>query len=71
MSSQDTTGCARYEIRFQSLYQSGRGLSFPCDVHGRVPLDALSERARSSYCYARAMVGREYATPAVQLADLH
>jgi len=30
-----------------------------------VELDALSERARSNYLYARAVVGREFATPAV------
>jgi hypothetical protein len=30
-----------------------------------VVLDELSERARSNYLYARAVVGREYATPEV------
>mgnify|MGYP002260649805 CR=1 FL=1 len=32
---------------------------------GRVTLDALSERARANYLYARAVVGREFATPRV------
>jgi hypothetical protein len=64
-------GAAGYELRFRSLFQEGRGLSFPCDAHGRVELDALSERARTNYLYARAVVGREYATPSVQLRDLH
>jgi hypothetical protein len=58
-----TTG---YELRFQSLFDEGRALSFPCDAQGRVDLDALSERARGNYLYARAVVGREFATPAVQ-----
>ena len=62
---------ARYEIRFQSLYDSGRGLSFPCDAQGRVGEEHLSERARLAYQRARSLVGREYATPAVQLSDLH
>jgi hypothetical protein len=62
---------ARYEIRFQSLFHSGRGVSFPCDAQGRVKLEALSDRARSTYQRARAMVGFEYATPAVVLSDLH
>jgi hypothetical protein len=31
----------------------------------------LSDRARSTYQRARAMVGFEYATPAVVLSDLH
>jgi hypothetical protein len=62
---------ARYELRFRSLYKEGRALSFPCDMHGRVHLDGLSERARHNYLFARAVVGREYATPAVLRADLH
>ncbi|GAB4042694.1 MAG: hypothetical protein Fur0014_15060 [Rubrivivax sp.] len=54
-----------YELRFDSLFQPGRGLSFPCDECGRVELDGLGERARSNYLYARAVVGREFATPQV------
>ena len=61
----------RYEIRFCSLFKEGRALAFPCDSQGHVELDALSERARHNYLYARALVGREYATPAVQLSDMH
>ena len=57
---------AVYELRFQSLFNEGRALSFPCDAQGHVDMDALSERARGNYLYARAVVGREYATPAVQ-----
>lgn len=56
-----------YELRFESLFNAGRALAFPCDERGRVELDALSERARSNYFYARAVVGREFATPAVVL----
>lgn len=55
-----------YELRFQSLFNEGRALAFPCDAEGHVDMDALSERARGNYLYARAVVGREYATPAVQ-----
>jgi hypothetical protein len=62
---------ARYELRFQSLYHEGRALSFPCDMHGRVHLDGLSDRARHNYLFARAVVGREFATPAVLRSDLH
>jgi hypothetical protein len=54
-----------HEIRFRSLFQAGRALSFPCDAQGHVDLDALSQRALGNYLYARAMVGREFATPAV------
>ena len=59
---------ATFEIRFQSLFNEGRGLAFPCDADGRVDLEALSERGRSNYLFARAMVGREFATPDVRLA---
>jgi hypothetical protein len=61
----------RYELRFDSMFVEGRGMSFPCDAHGQVNLDALSERARCNYLYARAVVGREFRTPAVRLSDLH
>jgi hypothetical protein len=66
-----STLAARYEIRFQSLHDSGRGLSFPCDAQGRVGEEHLSERARLAYRRAQSLVGRDYATPAVQLSDLH
>ena len=42
----------RFEIRFDSLVQQGRGLVFPCDPEGTVDVDALSERARSNYFFA-------------------
>ena len=61
----------QFELRFQSLFNSGRGFAFPCDPAGRVDMDHLSEKARNNYLYARAMVGRELAVPAVQLSDLH
>jgi hypothetical protein len=57
-----------YELRFQSLFDSGRGFAFPCDPRGQVDLDKLSDRARNNYLYARAMVGRELACPAVKPA---
>ncbi|HEY0884693.1 MAG TPA: hypothetical protein VGE20_05400 [Ramlibacter sp.] len=60
-----------YELRFQSLFDSGRGFAFPCDPEGQVDLDKLSDRARNNYLYARAMVGRELACPAVKPAAMH
>lgn len=60
-----------YELRFQSLFDDGRGLAFPCDASGRVDLDALSERARLNYLYARAVIGREYAVPSVRPSAVH
>jgi hypothetical protein len=58
--------CRRFELRFESLFHPGRGLTFPCDEGGHVLMDALSEPARRNYLYARAVVGREYAVPAVR-----
>jgi hypothetical protein len=57
-----------FQLRFQSLFDAGRGYAFPCDEEGHVDLNSLSERARTNYLYARAMVGREVATPAVCVA---
>ena len=73
MNSQTMTSdvTASYELRFQSLFNEGRALAFPCDARGSVELDALSEQARNNYLYARAVVGREYAAPAVLPCELH
>jgi len=57
----------QYELRFQSLFGIGRGYVFPCDPKGRVDLNQLSDRARNNYLFARAVVGRELAAPAVRL----
>lgn len=58
----------RYELSFEPLSGDGSGYAFPCDARGRVDLDALSERARNDYLFARALVGRTLAPPAVHVA---
>jgi hypothetical protein len=72
MNAASTTGQAHahYELRFESLFNAGRAYAFPCDPAGHVDLDALSERARNNYLYARAVIGRELAMPGVQLSTL-
>jgi len=62
---------ALYELRFQSLFDEGRAFAFPCDAEGHVDMDALSERARQNYLYARTVIGREVAMPAVLPSRLH
>jgi hypothetical protein len=62
---------AQYELRFQSLFDEGRAFAFPCDARGQVNMDALSERARQNYLYARAVIGREVAMPAVRVSAFH
>ena len=67
----NATNASGYEIRFESLYQAGKALAFPCDAAGHVEMDSLSDRARNNYLYARAVVGREFASPAVVARELH
>ncbi len=69
MNATDVLASPRFLLRFQSLFHSGRALVFPCDAQGRVTLDALSEKARKNYLFARAVVGHEYASPVVQAGD--
>jgi hypothetical protein len=71
MGTTPSQPCADYELRFQSLFKPGRGYSFHCDASGNVELDALSERARNNYLFARTAIGREFAVPVVQRSDCH
>ena len=61
----------RYELRFRSLFDEGRAFAFPCDAAGHVDMDTLSERARVNYLYARTVIGREVAMPAVRPRPAH
>ena len=62
---------ADYALHFESLVVAGRSCAFPCDAAGRVDLDALSDKARANYLYARTVVGREYSIPAVLVNSAH
>nr|WP_251010788.1 hypothetical protein [Variovorax paradoxus] len=53
------------ELRFLPITESVQCLAFPCDAAGRVDLDALGERARNTYLFARALMGRDYAFPVI------
>jgi hypothetical protein len=53
------------ELRFMSRSIRGRSLAFPCDAAGRVDIDALNDRERNNYLFARALMGRDYAFPVV------
>lgn len=57
-----------HELHFVSLHNPGREVVVPCDEIGQVDIDALSDRLRTSYLGARAMVGREYLYPTVRRA---
>lgn len=69
MPAATVPAAAGFELRFESLFDAGRALVFPCDESGEVPLSDLSARARDNYFYARKVVGREFAVPRVQHAD--
>jgi hypothetical protein len=56
-----------FELRYQSLFNEGRGYAFPCDADGHVNLDSLSDRKRESYLYVRALVGRDFSMPALRV----
>jgi hypothetical protein len=60
-----SSSAACYQIRFEPLRAAMRARVFSCDAHGRVEIDALGESARIDYLFARALVGREFATPAL------
>ena len=59
---------ARFELRFRSLFDDGRGYAFSCDEAGHVDIDTLSSQARLNYFYARTVIGREVAMPAVRVS---
>lgn len=54
------------QLLFASLFNPGRGIAVPCDAHGEVHMDELTERMKNAYLAARALVGREYAHPVIQ-----
>jgi hypothetical protein len=71
MNAYAASANAHFELRFQSLFNEGRALAFPCDAAGHVDLDSLSERARCNYYFARTVIGRDFAMPAVQARTTH
>jgi hypothetical protein len=70
-SNQSQAHCDAYELRFRSLFNEGRALAFPCDAAGHVDMDSMSENALNNYLYARTVIGREFALPAVLLTSMH
>ena len=58
-----------YYLFFGGLFPSVRSLLFPCDSAGHVEMDALTDRARDNYLFARAVVGCDYRMPVVVAAS--
>ena len=57
---------ARFELHFRSVHGASCGCSFPCDAAGHVDIDALADRARLDYFYARTLIGYEFLAPAIE-----
>ena len=53
--------CKHFQLSFRSLFNSGRGFAFPCDIAH------MGDKARNNYLFARAMVGRDFCPPAVEM----
>ncbi len=64
-----TTALPHHALRFQSLYNLGRGFAFPCDSAGNIDFSQLSEKARVNYNFAMNEVGHSLAIPFVQETD--
>jgi len=62
---------ASYELRVESLLAGDRAYGFPCDAAGHVDIDALGQRERLNYFYARTVIGRDFGRPAVVAVSLH
>ena len=62
----ETQDRSDYALRFQSLFDAGRGYTFPCDAAGHVDMNQLSTRGLCNYLYARAVVGREFQMPCIE-----
>jgi len=55
---------------FDRCSTKGAATRFPA-IEAVTSTYAMSERVRLSYLYARTVVGRDFAQPAVEPADLH
>jgi hypothetical protein len=66
----DTTLIAEptHLLHFEPLASPGAGFDIPCDPQGRVGLDALGDKARNDYFFARTLIGRLFARPTVKPA---
>jgi hypothetical protein len=59
--------CPGFLLRFEPLVEGERVIDIPCDVSGRVNLDALTEADRNAYFYARVVRHGRFAARVVPL----
>ena len=53
-------------LHFEPLTAGDAGLDIPCDPSGRVGLDALGDKLRNDYFFARTLIGRLFAAPTIR-----
>ena len=58
-----------FHLRFRPLQSNVGDCSVPCDAHGQVDLDGLSDDLRNRYFFARTLIGFGFAKPAIELND--
>lgn len=63
----DIPAQATHLLHFEPLTLGDAGLDIPCDPQGRVGLDALGDKLRNDYFFARTLIGRLFSAPTVRL----
>jgi hypothetical protein len=56
----------RVMLRFVARSDGKPCLTFPCSAAGHVEMDGLSKQELNDYLFARALRGRDYASPVVE-----
>ena len=56
---------SHFQIHFRSLLLQGGTVAFPCDDHGTVDMDRLSEAGLREYLFARIMTRLDHLRPEV------
>lgn len=64
MTSHD--GSPAHQLCFASLLHQEASVVVPCDSHGEVDLNSLSDRLKNAYLGARALVGWAFDRPTVE-----
>ena len=64
----DAAARTTHLLHFAPLTAGDAGLDIPCDPQGRVGLDALGDKLRNDYFFARTLIGRMFAAPTVRNA---
>lgn len=57
---------ATHLLHFEPLTAGEAGLDIPCDPQGRFGIDALGDKLRNDYFFARTLIGRLFAAPTVR-----